>query len=60
MLYLLCFVSDCPTSCKGVGYKPVCGSDKKMYGNRCILKQKSCSSGKNITVAPHQLCTNSE
>ena len=54
------FALGCPTSCKGVPYKPVCGSDKKIHRNVCKLKQNACFYGKNITVVPHQLCFNSE
>lgn len=54
------FALGCPTSCKGVPYEPVCGSDKKIYRNACKLKQTACFYGKNITTVPHQLCFNSE
>ena len=60
MKCLFTFVSDCPTSCKDVPYEPVCGSDKKIYSNKCKLKQAACLSNRNITVAPHQVCFNSE
>ena len=60
IMLLIVFALGCPTSCKGIAYKPVCGSDKKIHRNECKLKQSACVYGKNITMVPDQLCFNSE
>ncbi|KAM4651283.1 agrin isoform 2-T2 [Discoglossus pictus] len=42
-------VCECQQICQGV-YDPVCGSDKRTYGNPCELAATACALKKEITV----------
>ncbi|MEE6485059.1 hypothetical protein FKM82_014154, partial [Ascaphus truei] len=42
-------VCECQQVCQGV-YDPVCGSDKRTYGNPCELEATACALKKEITV----------
>ncbi|XP_053308487.1 agrin isoform X3 [Spea bombifrons] len=42
-------VCECQQACQAV-YDPVCGSDKRTYGNMCELESTACALKKAITV----------
>ncbi|CAL4059147.1 unnamed protein product, partial [Meganyctiphanes norvegica] len=46
----LCYY-DC-----GIDYEWVCGTDKKNYQNRCMLKVAACKAQTNITIKHHGVC----
>ncbi|KAI4819232.1 hypothetical protein KUCAC02_004488, partial [Chaenocephalus aceratus] len=37
-------------------YKPVCGSDGKLYQNHCELHRASCLQGHRITIMHSEEC----
>lgn len=46
---------SCLDSCKP-HYKPVCGSDGKLYQNHCELHRASCLEGQKITIMHSEEC----
>uniref|UniRef100_A0A3P8UUM9 Follistatin-like 5 n=1 Tax=Cynoglossus semilaevis TaxID=244447 RepID=A0A3P8UUM9_CYNSE len=45
----------CLDQCKP-HYKPICGSDGKLYQNHCELHRASCLTGHKITIMHHEEC----
>ncbi|XP_061747730.1 follistatin-related protein 5 isoform X2 [Nerophis ophidion] len=45
----------CPDRCKE-RYKPVCGSDGKLYSNHCQLHRAACSQRRRIAIVHSQDC----
>ena len=49
---------QCPSGCDQLPLSPVCGSDGKMYPNRCYLQSASCRrrSDDQLVESPDSLC----
>lgn len=46
---------QCLDQCKP-HYKPVCGSDRKLYQNHCELHRAACLSGRRLTIVHSEEC----
>lgn len=46
---------SCPKACAEI-YKPVCGSDKVTYSNKCEMERAGCKKGIVLTVAHNRPC----
>ena len=44
-------IDDCPSE-----QDLVCGSDKKTYGNKCLMKATACKENKAIEVVAKRKC----
>ena len=52
---LFYFLESCQINCPKI-YRPVCGSDGKVYSNYCMLRLARCESGSDIRPVSPGVC----
>ena len=45
----------CTERCAG-NYQPVCASNRKSYGNKCLMNKDACTNNINLKIAVNELC----